>query len=172
MLYAEQLRAARAAIRWDQSHLACLSGVSVETIKRLEAMTGVLRVRLDTLEKIRRALEMGGVEFTDGTAPGLRLPLFIKDAELVGRDYKFEVRYRGDIFEVRVGQAWLDRYEKNRTPNQPTEGRTKRMGALVGPVLLFALQNGRVPSYDDRILRLAERDFEKAQNRWNAGALS
>ncbi|MCC8937708.1 helix-turn-helix transcriptional regulator [Bradyrhizobium sp. Arg68] len=162
-MWAEQLRAARAAIRWDQTQLAHSAGVSVETVKRLEGMTGVLRVRLDTLEKIRRALETGGVEFTDDVAPGIRLPLFVKDGETVGRDYRFDVRYRGRTFVVRVSQSLLDAYEEQRTPKQPAEGRLKRMTALIGPVIITALQAGRAPSDDDNVMRLAPRDFEAAQ---------
>jgi hypothetical protein len=37
--------------------------VFLETIKRVEAMEGELKIRLDTLAKIRGALEKAGVEF-------------------------------------------------------------------------------------------------------------
>jgi transcriptional regulator with XRE-family HTH domain len=71
---AEQLRAARALLRWDQSDVAERSGVSVETIKRLEKMDGpLLEVRAATVAQIQLAFEREGIEFTNGDAPGLRL---------------------------------------------------------------------------------------------------
>jgi predicted transcriptional regulator len=61
----EQLRGARSMLGWTQAELAERSGVSLPTIKRLEVGEGRLGVRLDTLEKLRAALEKGGVEFTE-----------------------------------------------------------------------------------------------------------
>ncbi len=64
MLTAEQLRAARAMLRWDQARLAGLSGLSIETVKRLERLSGELATtRAGTLDVLQRALERGGVEF-------------------------------------------------------------------------------------------------------------
>jgi hypothetical protein len=40
MLYSEQLRAARALLRWEQSTVAAHARVSVETVKRLERLDG------------------------------------------------------------------------------------------------------------------------------------
>ncbi|MDR6953629.1 transcriptional regulator with XRE-family HTH domain [Ancylobacter sp. 3268] len=76
MLSAEQIRAARALLRWDQAHLSERSGVSVETIKRLEKMDGALTsTRVSTLTAIQRALETAGVIFVaeNGEGPGVRL---------------------------------------------------------------------------------------------------
>lgn len=77
---AEQMRAARAALRWEQRDLAERSGVSLPSIKRLEAMDGpLLATRVGTLDAIRRALEAAGVTFlANGEAsptggPGVRL---------------------------------------------------------------------------------------------------
>lgn len=65
-LTAEQLRAARAMLRLEQRDVAERAGVSVETVKRLEGMTGPLRTtRVATVEAIRLALERAGVEFRD-----------------------------------------------------------------------------------------------------------
>jgi predicted transcriptional regulator len=58
---------------WSQTDLAKASGVSEPTIWRLEADDGELGGRADTIEKIRRALEKAGVEFTNGKRPGVRL---------------------------------------------------------------------------------------------------
>lgn len=60
---------------WSQERLALESGVSVPTIKRLEPGDDPLRVRLDTIEKLQRALESAGVIFVaeNGEGPGVRL---------------------------------------------------------------------------------------------------
>jgi predicted transcriptional regulator len=75
MLSSDQIRGARAVLRLSQAELADASGVSLETIKRLEAMDGELKVRLDTLTKIKLALEKAGVEFIpeNGGGAGVRL---------------------------------------------------------------------------------------------------
>ncbi|MFC0479383.1 helix-turn-helix domain-containing protein [Gellertiella hungarica] len=73
MISSEQVRAARALVRWDQSKLAAEAGVSVETIKRLEKMDGpLLAATGTTLSKIQTALEAAGVEFIDGTGVKLK----------------------------------------------------------------------------------------------------
>ena len=69
----ELIRAARALLRWNQANLARASGVSVPTIKRLEAIPGILGAHSSTVTALRRALESAGVEFTNGNAPGVRL---------------------------------------------------------------------------------------------------
>lgn len=61
----DQLRAARAILRWDQKSLAERSGVSIPTIKRLEAQDGMISANTPTLAAIRAALEMAGVRFVD-----------------------------------------------------------------------------------------------------------
>jgi transcriptional regulator with XRE-family HTH domain len=60
---------------WSQEQLAAYSGVSVPTIKRLEAQDGPLGGRIDTGEKIEMALEQAGIEFIaeNGGGPGVRL---------------------------------------------------------------------------------------------------
>lgn len=59
----EQLRAARAMVRWDQTELAQRANVSLKTIKRLEAVSGPLDARSNW--SIRSALELAGIEFLD-----------------------------------------------------------------------------------------------------------
>jgi transcriptional regulator with XRE-family HTH domain len=66
MITAEQLRAARAMLRIEQGALAEKAGVSIETIKRFEAMQGSLKGRDDTIRSIANALEFAGIEFIDG----------------------------------------------------------------------------------------------------------
>ncbi len=69
----QQIKAGRALLGWSQDQLADASGVSRPTIKRLEAEGGMLGGRASTAEKIRRALEAAGIEFTNGDLPGVRL---------------------------------------------------------------------------------------------------
>jgi transcriptional regulator with XRE-family HTH domain len=65
-----QLKMARVALGLNVRQTAELSRASHHTINRIEA-GGNLKAR--TLEKVRRALEAAGVEFIDGTQPGVRL---------------------------------------------------------------------------------------------------
>jgi hypothetical protein len=55
--------------------LASRAGISLPTIKRLEAADGELGGRATTGGKIREALEQAGIEFIDenGGGPGVRL---------------------------------------------------------------------------------------------------
>lgn len=75
MLTAEQVRASRALLRWDQKTLATAAGVSVETVKRIEAMTGLISANSGTLNALQKALEAAGVIFIEenGGGPGVRL---------------------------------------------------------------------------------------------------
>lgn len=74
MITAEQVRAARAMLRMEQAVLAEAAGVSVETVKRLEAQDGpLLTGRAATINAIEKALVKAGVEFTNGEEPGVKL---------------------------------------------------------------------------------------------------
>jgi transcriptional regulator with XRE-family HTH domain len=66
----EQLRAARGLLGWSQSELAARAGLSLPTVKRVEAGTGP-RVSDEARSKLRRALEAAGVEFIDENGGGL-----------------------------------------------------------------------------------------------------
>jgi transcriptional regulator with XRE-family HTH domain len=70
-----QLKAARMLVGWSQEELASAAGISLPTIKRLEAAEGLLGGRETTSQKIRNALEKAGVKFIDenGGGPGVRL---------------------------------------------------------------------------------------------------
>ena len=68
-----QIKAARSLLDWSQERLAEASGVSIPTVRRLEAVDGELGGRRDTAGKIVAALEAAGVEFTNGDQPGVRL---------------------------------------------------------------------------------------------------
>ena len=75
MLTSEQIRAARAMLRIEQTDLASLAGVSLETIKRIERKPGRISALAATLDAIRAALEAAGVIFVEenGEGPGVRL---------------------------------------------------------------------------------------------------
>ena len=74
-LTSDQIRAARAMLRWDQADLTDKSDVSLATIKRLEKMTGTVSANRVTLQAIERAFTDAGIEFIpeNGSGPGLRL---------------------------------------------------------------------------------------------------
>jgi DNA-binding Xre family transcriptional regulator len=70
----------RSASTWrnrafTDSRVAEAADVSLETVKRIESMEGELKIRLDTLTKIKTALEKAGIEFLaeNGGGPGVRL---------------------------------------------------------------------------------------------------
>jgi transcriptional regulator with XRE-family HTH domain len=69
-----QIRAARGLLGWSQSELAKHAGLSLPTVKRVEAGTGP-RVSDEARSCIRQALEMGGAKFIseNGGGPGVRL---------------------------------------------------------------------------------------------------
>jgi transcriptional regulator with XRE-family HTH domain len=75
MLTSEQIRAARALLRWEQKDLASASGVSLPTIKRLETKPGPLNAHGPTIDALSRALGEAGVQFIpeNGGGPGVRL---------------------------------------------------------------------------------------------------
>lgn len=71
----EQLRAARALLRWEQKDLAAASKVSLPSIKRLEGQPGILAAQPRTVDALVAALEAAGVEFIaeNGGGAGVRL---------------------------------------------------------------------------------------------------
>jgi predicted transcriptional regulator len=68
-----QVKAARELLGGRNSILADHSGISVPTIKRLEARDGELGGRKESRFGLVAALEATGVEFTNGDQPGVRL---------------------------------------------------------------------------------------------------
>ena len=71
-----QIRAAKAMIRWSGEDLAAASGVSLSSIRRVEASTGIPQAQsLRTVWALKEALEAAGVEFigTPTDNPGVRL---------------------------------------------------------------------------------------------------
>ena len=74
-ILAHQLKAARTLARLDQQKLADKSGVSVPTIKRMEAGDGPVRGNYDNVAAVAAVLESAGIEFIpeNGGGPGVRL---------------------------------------------------------------------------------------------------
>ena len=62
-------------IRWEQKALAEASGVSLATVKRLEAMVGQLTANGPTISALKKSLEDAGVEFiaANGGGAGVRM---------------------------------------------------------------------------------------------------
>ncbi len=75
MITAEQIRAARALLRWSAQDLANRSGIGFRTIQRFESERGIPGSRSKNLMTIRKVLEDAGVVFIDqnGGGPGVRL---------------------------------------------------------------------------------------------------
>ncbi|MCJ8142174.1 helix-turn-helix transcriptional regulator [Ancylobacter sp. A5.8] len=74
ILTSDQIRAARALLKWDQKALAQASKVSLATIKRLEPLSGPITANAVTIDALRRALEAAGIEFIpeNGGGAGVR----------------------------------------------------------------------------------------------------
>lgn len=70
MLTSGQIRAARALLDWNQQKLAEESGVSLATIRRIESDREPDRTTSPNREAIQRALENGGISFTQRDARG------------------------------------------------------------------------------------------------------
>ena len=65
-----QIVAARGLLGWSQPDLASAAGISVSTIKRLEAGKPATAANR---RAALAALEKAGVEFTNGDEPGVKL---------------------------------------------------------------------------------------------------
>ena len=76
MISSSQIRAAKALLRWSGDDLANYSGLSLSTIRRVEAGEGIPEGQnIKTLMAIKTALESAGVEFigSPDDRPGVRL---------------------------------------------------------------------------------------------------
>ena len=74
-LVSQQIRAARALLRWRAQDLARASAVGIATIRRAELAARETSMTVPNDLAVRRALESAGVEFIDedGGGPGVRL---------------------------------------------------------------------------------------------------
>jgi transcriptional regulator with XRE-family HTH domain len=71
-----QIKAARALIGMEQAELADKAGVSINTVRNMEAAgADEVRVRSDTLFRVQEALKAAGVIFVEenGDGPGVRM---------------------------------------------------------------------------------------------------
>lgn len=92
----EQIRAGRALARVEQTELARLSGLSLETIKRLERIRGPVHANTRTLSAISAAFHAVGVELYSDEGFGVRstdaparaLPVDFGRGEAVGAPYR------------------------------------------------------------------------------------
>ena len=75
MITSDQIRAARALLRWSGKDLAEKTGLGFSTLMRLEVLEGVPSAQAKTLETIQKVFENAGIEFigTPEDAPGVRL---------------------------------------------------------------------------------------------------
>lgn len=72
MITAQQMKAARALLGMNQRALALASGVSLPTIRRMEASTTTVRANVDTLVKVVAALDKAGIELIGERATSSR----------------------------------------------------------------------------------------------------
>ena len=75
MITGAQIRIARYALRLSVSELSNACGVSISTIKRIEAQDGVPVSTGPNIEAIKSSLEIAGIEFigTPDDGPGIRI---------------------------------------------------------------------------------------------------
>ena len=73
MFTANQLRAARALIGWDQRRLAKEAGLSLQTVRRMEWNDGPVGGNARSVFAVEAALTRAGIEFLNGDAPGVRV---------------------------------------------------------------------------------------------------
>ena len=69
-LTADQIRAARALLRWSAEDLARRSSISLRTIRRAELSEVQTALTMANNLALRRALEAAGVEFIDENGGG------------------------------------------------------------------------------------------------------
>jgi len=63
LITSDQIRAARALLRWSGKDLAEKTGLGFSTLMRLEVMEGVPAAQAKTLGAIQKAFENAGIEF-------------------------------------------------------------------------------------------------------------
>jgi transcriptional regulator with XRE-family HTH domain len=63
LITSDQIRAARALLRWSGKDLAEKTGLGFSTLMRLEVLEGVPSAQAKTLETIQKVFEHAGIEF-------------------------------------------------------------------------------------------------------------
>ena len=74
MLACEQVRAARAILRWRAVDLAEKTGVSISTVQRTEKADGTVPMMPANERAVRQALEAAGQPVTTVVSPGAIWP--------------------------------------------------------------------------------------------------
>lgn len=75
-ILALHIKLARVCLDWDQVDLAKKTGLSDQTIRRMEASEGPVRGTYENVQKVRKTLEEAGVIFIETDThggPGVRL---------------------------------------------------------------------------------------------------
>jgi transcriptional regulator with XRE-family HTH domain len=70
VITSEQIRAARALLRWEQKDLAEASGLALITINAMERRPGPLMMRTSSLYALVAAFDRAGIEFLDADDGG------------------------------------------------------------------------------------------------------
>ena len=70
MITSDQIRAARALLRWSGKDLAEKTGLGFSTLMRLEVLDGVPSAQAKTLETIQSVFEKAGIEFIGNPEEG------------------------------------------------------------------------------------------------------
>ncbi len=70
MITSDQIRAARAILKWSGKVLSKKSGVGFSTLMRLESEELVPSAHVRTLEAIKKAFEAAGIEFVGSPEEG------------------------------------------------------------------------------------------------------
>ena len=75
MITSDQIRAARALLRWTADDLAEASKTGIATIRRFEMQEGVPSGQVRILDLLKTTLEKAGIEFigSPDDRPGVRL---------------------------------------------------------------------------------------------------
>jgi len=63
LITSDQIRAARALLRWSGKDLAVKTGLGFSTLMRLEVLEGIPGAQAKTLDAIQKAFEQAGIEF-------------------------------------------------------------------------------------------------------------
>jgi len=70
LITSDQIRAARALLRWSGKDLAEKTGLGFSTLMRLEVLDGVPSAQAKTLETIQGVFERSGIEFIGNPEEG------------------------------------------------------------------------------------------------------
>lgn len=73
MIYAAQIRAARALLNWSQGDLAERAGISKQSVNRIE--NGSMDARFSTMTALNDAIRGAGVEMSEDTNGVIRLTI-------------------------------------------------------------------------------------------------